>query len=58
MCAGDMTLEPAMEAVELDGWGVTHHCRNFDAIREFAEAHSLGSEQIIDMPHEVPINVP
>lgn len=54
MCAGDVTLEPAIEGEELDGWGVTHQCRNFDAIKDFVDAHSLGSGHIIDVPHEIP----
>lgn len=44
MCNGDTTLEKA-RAVNgklvrgVDGWGVEHECRDFDAIYDFAAAH-------------------
>ncbi len=44
MCHGDTTLEKAktvdgklMRAV--DGWGVTHECRDYDTIYAYAAAH-------------------
>ncbi|KAF2167369.1 hypothetical protein M409DRAFT_53974 [Zasmidium cellare ATCC 36951] len=42
LCAGDMTLEPAkvvdgVRVQAVDGYGVTHQCRSFGAILEFAE---------------------
>jgi hypothetical protein len=44
MCAGDMTLEPAYkymlkneEVRAVNGWGVTHQCRDFEGIRGWAE---------------------
>lgn len=44
MCAGDVSLEPVEENEELDvrsgdGWGVTHQCRNYQRILDFAEKH-------------------
>lgn len=42
MCNGDPTLEKARTGDDgkpargVDGWGVGHECRNFDAIFEFA----------------------
>ncbi len=41
MCAGDTALEKAIvfEGVRkpgVDGWGVTHQCRHWDLIRDFA----------------------
>ena len=31
-CAGDMTLESTMPGDQgaVDGWGITHHCRDWD----------------------------
>ncbi|KAF8865830.1 hypothetical protein BDZ45DRAFT_376097 [Acephala macrosclerotiorum] len=44
MCAGDMTLEPAVEYTDIgrkgvEGWNVEHRCRNFQAMKDFAEEH-------------------
>ncbi|CZR59239.1 uncharacterized protein PAC_09131 [Phialocephala subalpina] len=44
MCAGDMTLEPAVEYTDIgrkgvEGWNVEHRCRNFQAMKDFAEGH-------------------
>lgn len=53
MCAGDMTLEPAVEYKEIGrkgvaGWGVEHRCRNFQAMKDFAEEHTyLNSSGIL-----------
>ncbi|KAK4500700.1 hypothetical protein PRZ48_008889 [Zasmidium cellare] len=49
LCAGDMTLEPAEvqngERIHsVDGWGVTHQCRDFEKILEFAERSEPDSE--------------
>lgn len=44
MCNGDTTLE-RMRKVDgklvrgVDGWGVEHECRDFDAIYAYAAAH-------------------
>ncbi|KAK0108216.1 hypothetical protein ONS95_003036 [Cadophora gregata] len=35
MCAGDMTLEPVDDEAT-DGWNVTHTCRDFKTIYDFA----------------------
>lgn len=48
LCHGDMTLEPAQvvdgERIHaVQGWGVSHQCRNFDIIKEFSEKHGDGS---------------
>tara|TARA_R110002060_G_scaffold66393_2_gene75217 strand:+ start:705 stop:899 length:195 start_codon:yes stop_codon:yes gene_type:complete len=40
MCAGDMTLEP-VEDDATDGWNVTHACRNFKTIYDFAAESRL-----------------
>lgn len=45
MCAGDMTLEPAIEYTEIGrkgvaGWGVEHRCRNYQTMKDFAEEHA------------------
>lgn len=45
MCAGDMTLEPAVEYKEIGrkgvaGWNVEHKCRSFQAMKDFAEQHT------------------
>lgn len=44
MCAGDMTLEHAMEYKKegikvVDGWNTEHQCRNYRMMYEFAEKH-------------------
>jgi hypothetical protein len=44
MCAADTTLEPTEDLKSLgvkvvDGWNVTHQCRNYEAVYEFAERH-------------------
>lgn len=49
MCAGDAALEEAvivpglgtatMPTRNVDGWGTTHLCRNWDALWEFAKDH-------------------
>jgi len=44
MCNGDTTLERG-RVVDgkvtrgVDGWGIQHECRDFDAIYAFADAH-------------------
>ena len=40
MCAGDMTLEPVDDDAT-DGWNVTHTCRNFKTIYDFAADRRL-----------------
>ena len=37
MCAGDMTLEKMRtpNKIQVDGWGVTHQCRDWDAMYDF-----------------------
>lgn len=53
MCAGDMTLEPAVEYKEIGrkgvaGWDVEHNCRSFQAMKDFAEQHTyLNSSGIL-----------
>lgn len=42
MCAGDTALEPAAQWKNtrmrlVDGWGVTHSCRNYREVYDFAE---------------------
>lgn len=38
-CAVDTTLEPRDEVHSgVQGWGVEHRCRNFEAVREWAES--------------------
>lgn len=42
MCAGDMTLEPVLDLGDVtvqavDGWGVEHRCRSFEAMKGWAE---------------------
>jgi hypothetical protein len=44
MCAGDMTLEKAFindgQRIEgSDGWGITHECRDWTVMYDFALAH-------------------
>lgn len=44
MCNGDTTLEKVREVNGrlvrgVDGWGVEHECRDYDAIYTYAEAH-------------------
>jgi hypothetical protein len=47
MCSADMSLEKArideQGQVELavDGWGVEHQCRSWDAVETFAAKHGL-----------------
>ena len=43
MCAGDTTLEWPKEGSKgvVDGWGVTHQCRNWDDIVKFVEGHQV-----------------
>jgi Mycotoxin biosynthesis protein UstYa len=40
-CAGDMTAEPAShnDSKVIDGWGVAHQCKSFDAAAEFMKSH-------------------
>ncbi|KAK0636389.1 hypothetical protein B0T17DRAFT_519028 [Bombardia bombarda] len=45
MCGGDMTLEwakepdPGRERETVDGWGITHQCRNFDQGLDWVKKH-------------------
>ena len=41
MCGGDMTLEwPAPgQRVNVDGWGISHQCQDWNAIYEWSSAH-------------------
>jgi len=49
MCAADTSLEPAhivsgtkangVPSRSVSGWGVTHHCRDYDYIWQFAKDH-------------------
>ncbi|KAK5740509.1 hypothetical protein LTR17_004546 [Elasticomyces elasticus] len=46
MCAGDMTIEwPRTETdgsrFAVDGWGITHECRDWSAIMEFMKQNSV-----------------
>ncbi|KAK4901692.1 hypothetical protein LTR27_001464 [Elasticomyces elasticus] len=46
MCAGDMTIEwPRTETdgsrFAVDGWGITHECKDWGAIMEFMELNSV-----------------
>lgn len=43
MCAGDTTLEWPKEGSKgvVDGWGVTHQCRDWDDIVEFVGKHQV-----------------
>jgi hypothetical protein len=40
-CAGDMTAEPAARngSLAIDGWGVAHQCKSFDAAAAFMMQH-------------------
>ncbi|KAG4440191.1 hypothetical protein IFR05_004336 [Cadophora sp. M221] len=54
MCAGDMTLEPVDEGAT-DGWNVTHTCRDFKTIYDFATERSefaTSKELISQIPLE------
>ncbi|CAK7224558.1 hypothetical protein SCUCBS95973_005557 [Sporothrix curviconia] len=58
LCHGDTTLEKARVVVDeqgvahtvrgVDGWGVTHSCRDFGSIYAFAEAHRSRNDTGID----------
>ncbi|KAF2094940.1 hypothetical protein NA57DRAFT_15870, partial [Rhizodiscina lignyota] len=44
MCSGDMALEKAAlkdqkPVRSVNGWGVTHQCRDWDAMFEWVERH-------------------
>lgn len=49
MCAGDSTLEKAMvvdgRVVRgVNGWNVTHQCRDWESLYDFASRHRSGEE--------------
>jgi len=53
MCTGDTTLEKARTVDGklvrgVDGWGVTHECRDYDSIFNFAEAYRTRNISGID----------
>ncbi|CAK7224651.1 hypothetical protein SBRCBS47491_005622 [Sporothrix bragantina] len=58
LCHGDTTLEKARVVVDqqgnphtvrgVDGWGVTHECRDVDSIYAFADAHRSRNDTGID----------
>ncbi|USW52124.1 Putative mycotoxin biosynthesis protein UstYa [Septoria linicola] len=43
MCAGDMTLEWPKQGSEgiVDGWGVQHECKSWDAILSYVDQHGV-----------------
>jgi len=48
MCAGDMTIEwPRVEAdgsrFAVDGWGITHECKSWDAIMQYMQENSVSN---------------
>jgi hypothetical protein len=54
-CSADTTLEEPLDAPStspdlagLDGWGVTHTCRDYSAVYEWAKAHRAGNQAGID----------
>ncbi|KAK0648123.1 hypothetical protein B0T16DRAFT_407752 [Cercophora newfieldiana] len=55
MCAGDTALEKArtMDGGRVvrgvDGWGVEHQCRDWDAIFQWAQEHRSGDLEGIDL---------
>lgn len=53
MCCGDTTLEKARTvggelARGVDGWGVGHECRDYDAIYRYAAEHRSNNATGID----------
>ena len=51
MCAGDLTLEWAMPPFEstglrssVDGWGITHQCKNWDDAVKWATEYKAPQE--------------
>lgn len=53
MCHGDTTLEKARTVNGklvrgVDGWGVEHECRNYEAISAYAAAHRTNNLTGID----------
>jgi hypothetical protein len=54
MCSGDTTLEKAVVGDDgnveriIEGWGVEHQCRDYDAIYAFAAANHAHNETGID----------
>lgn len=50
MCSGDMTLETALvhngqRQAGVDGWNVTHQCKDWSAILEYVEANKLPPQE-------------
>lgn len=51
MCAGDTALEKAVVDADgvvkpaVDGWGVVHECRSWDAIFDFATLHRVTDKE-------------
>lgn len=44
LCAGDLTIEPARvesdgRRIQVDGWGISHQCKDLDAILSWVEAN-------------------
>jgi len=55
MCAADITLENLQESKDghaslasVDGWGTTHQCRDYDAVKQWAEDHRASDDGGID----------
>ncbi|KAI1426465.1 hypothetical protein F5Y12DRAFT_742309 [Xylaria sp. FL1777] len=45
MCAADPTLEIRNESISgVTGWGSTHQCRNFEALKQWTEQHRYNDE--------------
>jgi len=49
MCAGDSTLEKAIVVdaqvvAGVNGWNVTHQCRDWASLYDFASSHRAGDE--------------
>ena len=56
MCAGDLTLESARvekdgSRIQVDGWGIAHQCRDWNAIKTFAIEHRASNRSGILMGH-------
>ena len=43
MCAADTTLEHARPgtSTEVDGWGASHECRDWDTVTKLAIEHAI-----------------
>ncbi|KAK5636922.1 hypothetical protein RRF57_012634 [Xylaria bambusicola] len=45
MCAADPTLEIRNESINgVTGWGTSHQCRDFEALKRWTEQHRYNNE--------------